>query len=102
MAAPGRQRATRTGSVRKLHAASGEAFTTKDFEISIAMDSGPSRHQVPRSKRGDLFPLVFGQGLVPLPGRRRRRGAAEIGLPVAALSPARRVGADSYDMCQAA
>ena len=31
-----------------------------------------------------------------------RRGAAEIGLRVAARSPARRVGADSNDMCQAA
>jgi len=33
--------------------------------------------------------------VLDLPARRRRRCAAEIGLRVAALSPARRVGADS-------
>jgi hypothetical protein len=36
-----------------------------------------------------MFPFVFDQGVLHLPVRRRRRGAAEIGLRVAALSPAR-------------
>jgi hypothetical protein len=49
-----------------------------------------------------MFPFVFDQGVLHLPVRRRRRGAAEIGLRVAALSPARRVGAELDDMCQAA
>src|SRR5262247_3274259 len=40
MAAPGRHSATRIGSVRRRHTASGDALTTKDFEISIAMVSG--------------------------------------------------------------
>ena len=39
IAAPGRHRATRTGSVRKLQTLSTGALTTNDFEISIAIVS---------------------------------------------------------------